>query len=394
MAPNAKYQYRLCEIKDRGGDLSKRWYVEFWVWDIAQEKLVRKFDYLPAKLKTAPERYGEAHRIKKEIDRELINGAHIDSSGKSKEKKSTATVWTIKKAVEWFRAEHSSEVGERANDGYRSFENIFCEFLEERKYDKLLLTRLDEEMIYTFLGYLMNDRKVSNRTRNNYLIWLNTMFNYLVSRKVLAENPAQKIKKLKTSSSTHIPYTEAQTKKIKEYLATKDPQLLLFCAFIYYTLARPKELQLLKIRDIKSNKLLIRAKVTVNGKEKQLSKNHKSQYVVIPAGLRQMINESGILDHNPDWFIFGNKGEPGPQPYSKHYSSKKYNPVLTALKIDGGQTLYSWKHTGAIRLYQATKDMKKVQRQCRHWSITETDNYLRDLGMFEDDEVEFNFPDF
>ena len=51
--------------------------------------------------------------------------------------------------------------------------------------------------------------------------------------------------------------------------------------------------------------------------------------------------------------------------------------------MDGGQTLYSWKHTGAIKLYQATKDMKKVQRQCRHWSITETDNYLRDLGLFD-----------
>lgn len=393
MAEKPKYDYRLCEIRDRGGDLAKRWYVEFWVWDIAIGKLVRKVDYISAKFKTVPEKYAEARRIKIELDKTLINGAYIDSSGKSK-KQQDSKPRTILKAVEWFRLEHSSEVGERAVHAYQSFENIFFEFLRKFSLDKIPVEKYDHEQILRFLSFLMNDRAISNRTRNNYLIWLNTVFNYLVSRKVIESNPAKEIKKLKTSSSTHVPYTENQALKIKSYLAGKDPQLLLFCAFIYYTLARPKEIQLLRIRDIRSNKLLIKATVKVNGVEKQLSKNHKSQYVVLPDGLRKLIEEHGIMEHNPDYFIFGKDGKPGPNPMFRHYSTKKYKPVLDALGINGGQTLYSWKHTGAIKLYQATKDMKKVQRQCRHWSITETDNYLRDLGMFEDDEVEFNFPDF
>lgn len=393
MAEKSPYEFRLCEVRDRKGDLDKRWYVEFWVWDVGTDSLVRKLDYVPAKFKSAPERYAECLRLKKEIDQELISGAFIDSSGHTK-KKAAAKPMTIIKAMEWFRAEHSNEVGERAQDGYRSFENIFIEYLRAKEYGGMPLSKLDQEMVYGFLGFLINERGVGNRTRNNYLIWLNTVFNYLVNRKIISANPAKEIKKLKTSSATHIPYNEEQAIKIKEYLTRTDPQLLLFCAFIYYTLARPKELQLLKVRDIKPRKLLISATVRVDGLEKQLSKNHKSQYVVIPEGLREMIAAAGILKYNPDFFIFGSKGEPGPRPYSKHYSTKKYNPVLKALGMDGGQTLYSWKHTGAIKLYQATKDMKKVQRQCRHWSITETDNYLRDLGLFEDDEVQFKFPRF
>lgn len=405
MADKPKYDYRLCEIKDRDGDLNKRWYVEFYVWDVAKDSLVRKVDYISSKFKSSHERYAEAQRIKKEIDYSLINGAFIDSSGKTQKQKEDPKPKSILKAFQWFTREHSGEVGERAVDGYNSFLNVFEEYLADRNLTDLPLTRFDQDHVYAFLSYLTNERKVikgkkvlrigvSNRTRNNYKIWLDTVFNYLVKRKVLDLNPAKEVAKLRVSNSSHIPYTDKQAERVKAYLQEKDPQMFLFCAFIYYTLARPKEIQLLKVRDIRGNKLLISAQVEVKGEKKQLSKNHKSQFVIIPDGLQRLIEEFGILEYNSDFFIFGNQGEPGPQPYSKHYSTKRYKPHLDALGITGGQSLYSWKHTGAIKLYQATKDMKKVQRQCRHWSITETDNYLRDLGMFEDEEVEFNFPSF
>lgn len=50
-------------------------------------------------------------------------------------------------------------------------------------------------------------------------------------------------------------------------------------------------------------------------------------------------------------------------------------------------TLYSWKHTGAIALYNKTKDIKKIMAQMRHASISETDNYLRDLGIIQDSSL-------
>jgi site-specific recombinase XerD len=409
MADKTKYDYRLAEIRDRSGDLSKRWYVEFWVWDIAKNALERKVDYISAKFKTKSERYAEAQRIKREIDQDLIKGVFVDSSGetakqKQKEKKDPKPK-SVLAAFRWFIQEHYGEVGERAQDGYRSFFNVFEEYLTDRKLTDLPLTRFDQDQVYAFLSYLTNERKVkigkdkyrvgvSNRTRNNYKIWLDTVLNYLVKRKVLEENPAKEVSKLRVSNSSHIPYSDKQAERVKAHLLEKDPQMFLFCAFIYYTLARPKEIQLLKVRDIRGNKLLISAQVELNGEKKQLSKNHKSQFVIIPGGLQELIREFKIQEYNADFFIFGTKGCPGPKPFSKHYSTQKYKPHIDALGITGGQTLYSWKHTGAIKLDQATKDMKKVQRQCRHWSIMETDNYLRDLGMFEDDEVEFNFPDF
>jgi integrase len=55
--------------------------------------------------------------------------------------------------------------------------------------------------------------------------------------------------------------------------------------------------------------------------------------------------------------------------------------------------LYGFKHTGVIALYLATRDIKLIQAQCRHKDISTTDIYLRDLGLFLDQDALDIFPD-
>ena len=77
----SEFPYKKCMIRDRNGDLSKRWYVEFYVWDIATERLVRKTDYSFNRFPTAKERYQEAAKIKAALDAALEKGSYIDTSG-------------------------------------------------------------------------------------------------------------------------------------------------------------------------------------------------------------------------------------------------------------------------------------------------------------------------
>ena len=49
--------------------------------------------------------------------------------------------------------------------------------------------------------------------------------------------------------------------------------------------------------------------------------------------------------------------------------------------IPAKYTLYSWKHTGAAHLYEATKDLLLIQRLCGHESVTTTMHYLRGIGV-------------
>jgi integrase len=48
-----------------------------------------------------------------------------------------------------------------------------------------------------------------------------------------------------------------------------------------------------------------------------------------------------------------------------------------------GKTLYSWKHTGVVQAYKNGVDIKAIQLQCRHYSIEQTDVYLKSLGFVE-----------
>jgi integrase len=71
----------------------------------------------------------------------------------------------------------------------------------------------------------------------------------------------------------------------------------------------------------------------------------------------------------------------------KNYFGDINAAVLEALQFnDKEYTIYGYKHSGAISLYIATKDIKLVQAQCRHANSVQTDIYLRDLCLLSQPE--------
>lgn len=92
-------------------------------------------------------------------------------------------------------------------------------------------------------------------------------------------------------------------------------------------------------------------------------------------------------------FYFGKNGQPGAVPVKENYFSREYKPVLQELKLLGGQSFYSWKHTGVCKLYMKFKGPKMIMEQCRHSGLDITMHYLRDLGLFDAGEMEKGFPE-
>lgn len=50
-------------------------------------------------------------------------------------------------------------------------------------------------------------------------------------------------------------------------------------------------------------------------------------------------------------------------------------------------TLYSWKHIGVVRAFQAGLNIKLLQELLRHHSLEMTDIYLKSLGLTINKEV-------
>jgi integrase len=232
---------------------------------------------------------------------------------------------------------------------------------------------------FTFMDYILTDLKLANKSYNKHLGVFETLYNFYIDRKQISENPFVKVKTLPERPGKHNAFSPAQIKRIREAcVLTEDHQLWLFLNFIHYTMARPgSELRLLKVGDILEKTIRI---IPENAKT-------TSGHVLIPPPLEQLIVDYKLRDYPPGDYVFTIAGVPGPKPTYEKYFYNQHRRILTLLKLnDKPYDLYGWKHTGVIALYKATKDVKLIQRQCRHKSLDQTDKYLRDLGLFLDED--------
>lgn len=398
-----EYPYRLCVIKDRNGDLSKRWYVEFWVWDLRVNNTVRKQVFISStQYKTAKERMAYGKYLKKSIDQMLVQGkilgrdeAEIENTKPKKKSRSRSAIFKDEDlflALEYARKAKQVGNSKRTEQVYDTIYNRLVTFLTKEGITKL--SELNTALILEFMDWLVDEFNLSNTTRNNYRENVRSLFGVLVTRKVMKKNPARKVRRLKESKSRHTAYRDDDAKKVKKAMTAKDPQLFLFCSFIYYCFLRPKELRFLQVKHIEGDKILVPSFIVHEGEKIFVSKNRKNEYVIIPNGLKKLIEQHKIMEYPPDYFIFSILFKPAPKHVSYNYFNRRYRDVLDELGFEQDYTAYSWKHTGVIRLYNEIKDIRKVQQQCRHSKIETTVEYLRDLGLFDNKEVEMLFPEF
>ena len=156
--------------------------------------------------------------------------------------------------------------------------------------------------------------------------------------------------------------------------------LYFFTKMIYYTFIRPKELLGLHVKDFDFDNNIIKINAGI-------SKNKKSDYVVIPKSLLPILEEMDIKKLDPEMLVFSFKLKPGKTFWSRNRVSEMHREVLEYLEIPQGFDLYSWKHTGACAAYKAGLGVKEIQVQMRHADSKMTDTYLRSLGLMINDEI-------
>lgn len=374
--------FRLATLGDCGGDISKRWYINFWVWDGLKNKMIRKRLYEINKFKTAAERYAFAERYIKGLNERLKAGMHINNLNTLKNSEVVAELKNynvfngLEYVVEIIRAtkRHATYLS------YKSDVKIFKAFLKKEKLNTLYINQLQTKHFYLFVDYLTINKKVGNVTVNNKIATLKSIFNKLVERGLIDKNPVN-VKKLKEQlSSKNLAFNQAQIKTLKTTIKTKEPYLWLFVQFIYYTYMRPTEIMRLKIENIDIKKEVINIAA-------DSSKNHKNAKINIPKPLINELKKIKINNYNKSHFVFTANKTPGPKQISKNYMSLRHQKIINELRYKTEYTLYSWKHTGVVNAYKSGIDIKSIQLQCRHSSIEQTDRYLKSLGFGSNSEI-------
>ncbi|MBN8820891.1 MULTISPECIES: hypothetical protein [unclassified Spirosoma] len=269
-------------------------------------------------------------------------------------------------------------------------------YLERHRRGNLVLDKLEVADVNEFLNELITVDGVSNRTRNNIKGACGTFFNYFAkldrSKKLKKQgNPFEDedVRMLPFVQNKHQSYSLPQPKQYREACEKLGlDNLLTFCRWMYYTLMRPhEELRRLRVRDVRTKVIY------VSGDN---DKTNEGDYVDIPLPLEQLIQQQKIRDFPGHYFVFSQSGTPGPVMVGPKFFYRRHVKVLEKMKLeDSGHDMYSWKHTGAIALWTATKDIELVRQQARHSNIKQTIEYLRDLGVrLADDDKIHKFPVF
>jgi integrase len=373
--------HRLARLFDSRGDLSKQWLVVYYVWSEEKQKTVRKRINVTGKTDT--ERRKDAAMLIREVNQQLKAGIVVDAEARVEPTPlppppitTVEPTINLASAIDYFLEIKKHSLKANSHKTYRSSLKLFQTYLTRRNMMRLRPGQFTTAQAFAYMDYVVGELKVSNKSHNKHLGVLETLFNFYVDRRLLKANPFVTIKPLAERPGKHTAFTPDQVARFREACKlAQDEQLWLFLNFIYFTFARPQtELRLLRIGDILDKTIRISA---------DNAKNNRTAHVLIPPPLEKLIQQHKLREYPATHYVFTIEGTPGTKPAYEKYFYNQHRRILTLLKMnDQPYDLYGWKHTGVIALYRATKDVKLLQRQCRHSSLDQTDKYLRDLGLF------------
>ena len=180
-------------------------------------------------------------------------------------------------------------------------------------------------------------------------------------------NPMEGIKAKKTKAKLHKPYKDISL--ILDEIKLFNDNLYLCCLMTYGCLLRPhREIRELKWSDFSDDLGYIHLSGNRN-------KSGKNRIVPVPIYIRDILVK-GQPQHN----IFTDTTRPLNEDYFKTLWGR-FKRVSKLLEQD--QTLYSFRHSGAIEIFKRTGSITKLQKAMGHSSINVVLTYLRGLEIAE-----------
>jgi integrase len=370
------YPYKPAVLRDSGGDITKIWYVEFYVFSEQDQLLKRK--RIVIKQPTAEQRYKVAKEKIVATNKLLAKGAIVNPIKKTVQGPEISEASNIQEAFKTYITHKTPILKPNSIASLQVDINRFMLYLAQKKLTNINIAKVDQSLAYKFLDYMSAELRTSNRSRNNTMSGLSTVWNWFIKRKLITVNPWADIDKLPQIATKHTAFTDRQVSDFKtECLKTNQNQLWLFLNFIYYSFGRPREeVRGLQVGDITAKTIIFKAKDAKEG---------TTEHVMIPPPLEQLINQNNLRSYPESYYLFTISGIPGPKPCGELYMYNRHVKILKKLNLMGKNLdTYSWKHTGVIALWRQTQNLELIRQQCRHRSISSTIKYLRDLGQFVD----------
>lgn len=369
----------------RGGDLAKKWYVEFaFVAPDGEQLRYRVYQGLCKG--TADERDA--------IGQQLID--YYNDYLKSGEYLRTEPNLNPLKEKETFRPEHQRfanacneirasmlvdrflqyikpTVRQKTYQDYSCKLGSFVEYVEKKLYN-MPVPSINRTALFPFFESLVSERDLCRQTISKYMQIVRIFFNWCedVGVREYETNPVKRMPKMgKIVDCSPGVFCKDDRERLREAIKPREPFLWLACEILYYCAIRPgTELRLLKVGDIDFHKKSICVRA-------ELAKNKTTEQVLFPYELLQHMLSLNIHQYDKNLYLFGKYGVPACQPMGKNTMRNRFNLYREELGISKDKKFYSWKHSGALSAIENGASIYEVKDQLRHKSILTTEEYLK-----------------
>jgi integrase/recombinase XerD len=268
---------------------------------------------------------------------------------------------------------------------YIHINNLFKQYLEAKSLGDKRVVDFSKSDAIGFMDWLLM-RGVGSSTHNGRLTEIKIVFNELLRRDYVLDNPFNAIapKKVKKSSKKRRVFTDDEAALVGKVIYEKSIWLFRAILLENYCGIRPAELRRLKFKHFDFKLGIVELSDDVVYKS-------KPRFATIPKVVLHHFLTEDFLKQPIGHFVFGAKFIPNPlRAVSRNYCTNKHKEILDNLHKKGlllhreGLEFYSWKNTGITNLANDEKiGLFRTQNQVGHHSPEETMRYYRQSKVDE-----------
>lgn len=348
-----------------------RWYISFYqVHPDSGQSILHRETWNLNRIKDLQERSRMARRIIRQLNDELLPAGYPYQR-------------------EYKRLEHGISLREgimtaldiklqlprkNTHKTYRSIARITLSWCESMNIDLMRLEDFGTREAFLMMDWVAHEKKVRERTYNNYLLSLKALWNELIKREYIQNNPWTKVERKREKKKLRRPLTDEEKNVLAATIRKTSIWLYFAILLQYYCFIRPAELRRLRFSDFDLDHGTIRIK-------EYQSKTWKSRIVTIPESILHYFRTVPFSGWPTHYYVFGRLLEPhGSQPVGDNTLNRLHRKIVNKLAADGrlhdveGIHLYSWKDTG-IKSHSRTVSPYRLRDAIGHHSLEVTMRY-------------------
>jgi len=361
-------------------DLKQRSYVEVKINNARFKEYngnILKLNLHPNKASSLSERKGLLIVLENEVTKAIIEQRYRQGNTVKKKLNKISIEEALTEAL---RYKEESTISPLYKRNLKRVFTSFIDFIKDKKYQdfKDLSPKDIQDFLNTFISsntYYMDKR----RDLGVLISKANSIYNLNI-------DAIKKTERRKPKSILHQVYDEKQIKLVLDYLKSSHENLYLCCLISYGCFLRPHiEVRKLKGKHFKNEF----HEIHLSGDE---NKSGRVRVTPIPKYVREAIQER-VCNLLPNQNLFTGTSEY----FNDDYFSKAWTRQAKKMKalniLSDNQTIYSFRHTAAVKVYKKTKDLHILQQLLGHSDMIVTLKYLRGLGVHNMDELKHVMPE-